>query len=227
LKDYYKILEVKPNASQAEIKKAYRLLAVKYHPDKNNGSRESEERFKEISESYIILGDVAKRNAYDYTKGHYKNYNGQDVGSGRQTPVTFLILFKRIKERVLNANGRIKQDALYKVIDDLLSYETITFLITVRDITTNNLIIDEVLTCCIFLNEPYKTGLYTKLTKLADGDPRFTDKLTLLHKENKTAHKTTSKDVVEDSLSRNYIIIFILFLVFFVVLLVVANYSKS
>jgi len=224
MKDYYKILEVKPNASQAEIKKAYRLLAVQYHPDKNNGSKVSEERFKEISESYIILGDTAKRNAYDYTKGHYKNYNnGQDVGSGRQTPVTFLILFKRIKERVLNANGRIKQDALYKVIDDLLSHETITFLITVRDIATNNLIIDEVLTCCIFLKEPYKTGLYTKLTKLADGDPRFTDKLTLLHKENKTAHKITAADVTEDSLSRNYIIIFVLFLVFFAALLVVAN----
>ena len=223
MKDYYKILEVKPNASQAEIKKAYRLLAVKYHPDKNNGDKVSEERFKEISESYIILGDTAKRNAYDYTKGHYKNYNRQNTGSGRQTPVTFLILFKRIKERVLNANGRVKQDALYKVIDDLLSHETITFLITVRDIATNNLIIDEILTCCIFINEPLKSNLYTKLTKLADGDPRFTEKLTLLHKNNYTAHPLSKPDAGDDSLSRTYILIFILFLIFFVVLLFVAN----
>jgi len=223
VKDYYKILEVKPNASQAEIKKAYRLLAVKYHPDKNNGDKVSEERFKEISESYIILGDTAKRNAYDYTKGHYKNYNGQNTGFGRQTPVTFLILFKRIKERVLNANGRVKQDALYKVIDDLLSHETITFLTTVRDIATNNLIIDEILTCCIFINEPLKSNLYTKLTKLADGDPRFTEKLTLLHKNNYTAHSLSKPDAGDDSLSRTYILIFILFLIFFVVLFFVAN----
>ena len=223
MKDYYKILEVKPNASPAEIKKAYRLLAVKYHPDKNNGDKVSEERFKEISESYIILGDTAKRNAYDYTEGHYKNYNGQNTGSGRQTPVTFLILFKRIKERVLNANGRVKQDALYKVIDDLLSHETITFLTTVRDIATNNLIIDEILTCCIFINEPLKSKLYTKLTKLADGDPRFTEKLTLLHKNNYTSHPLSKRNAGDDSLSRTYMLIFILFLIFFVVLFFVAN----
>jgi molecular chaperone DnaJ len=223
MKDYYKILEIKPNASQAEIKKAYRLLAVKYHPDKNNGDKVSEERFKEISESYIILGDASKRNAYDYTKGHYKNYNGQNTAYNRQTPVTFLILFKRVKEKVLHANGRIKQDALYKVIDDLLSHETITFLITVRDIATNNLIIDEVLTCCIFLGEPYKKGLYTKLTTLADGDPRFTAKLELLHKENEPSPKSFQNNATDETLGRNYVIIFVLFLLFFVMLFFMAN----
>jgi len=218
LKDYYKILEVKPNASQAEIKKAYRLLAVKYHPDKNNGSRESEESFKEISESYIILGDTAKRNAYDYTKGNYKNYNGQNSASGQQTPVTFLILFKRIKERVLNADGRVNQEALFKVINDLLSDDTINFLISARDIATNNLITDDVLTCSIFLGEQFKSVLYAKLLRLSDGDPRFTQKLALLNKKHEAINLKTS-----EALSRNYIIIFILFLVFFVVLMVVAN----
>jgi len=226
MKDYYKILEVKPNASQAEIKKAYRLLAVTYHPDKNNGSKESEERFKEISESYIILGDTAKRNAYDYTKGNYKNYNGQNSVPGQQTPVTFLILFKRIKERVLNADGRVNKEALFKVINDLLSDDTINFLISARDIATNNLITDEVLTCSIFLSEQFKTVLYAKLLRLSDGDPRFTQKLALLSKKHEAINLKTS-EVANDALSRNYIIIFILFLVFFVVLLVVANYSKS
>lgn len=63
--DYYDILEVQRNASQDEIKKAYRKKAVKYHPDKNPGDAEAEKRFKEISEAYEVLSDEKKRQAYD------------------------------------------------------------------------------------------------------------------------------------------------------------------
>ena len=64
-KDYYKILGVSKSATQDEIKKAYRKLAVKYHPDKNEGDKASEEKFKEISEAYEVLGDPEKRKKYD------------------------------------------------------------------------------------------------------------------------------------------------------------------
>lgn len=64
-KDYYKILGIAKEVSQDEIKKAYRKLARKYHPDVNKGSKESEEKFKEISEAYEILGDSGKRKQYD------------------------------------------------------------------------------------------------------------------------------------------------------------------
>ena len=60
-KDYYKVLGVPKNASQAEIKKAYRKLAQTYHPDANQGSAEAEERFKEVSAAYDVVGDEAKR----------------------------------------------------------------------------------------------------------------------------------------------------------------------
>jgi molecular chaperone DnaJ len=63
--DYYDVLNVPRNASDDEIKKAYRRLAMKYHPDRNNGSREAEEKFKEITEAYDVLRDPAKRAAYD------------------------------------------------------------------------------------------------------------------------------------------------------------------
>lgn len=56
-KDYYKILGVNKNATSSEIKKAYRELAKKYHPDKNKGNIEAEEKFKEIQEAYDTLGD--------------------------------------------------------------------------------------------------------------------------------------------------------------------------
>ncbi|HYC93965.1 MAG TPA: J domain-containing protein [Thermoanaerobaculia bacterium] len=64
-KDYYEILGVKKTATEAELKKAYRELAKKYHPDKNKGNKEAENRFKEISEAYAVLSDKEKRAQYD------------------------------------------------------------------------------------------------------------------------------------------------------------------
>jgi molecular chaperone DnaJ len=63
--DYYKILGVGKNASEAEIKKAYRKLARQYHPDRNPGDKRAEERFKEVSQAHDVLSDSDKRKAYD------------------------------------------------------------------------------------------------------------------------------------------------------------------
>lgn len=64
-KDYYELLGVSKTAPQDEIKKAYRKLAMKYHPDKNQGDKEAEKKFKEISEAYQVLSDEDKRSKYD------------------------------------------------------------------------------------------------------------------------------------------------------------------
>ncbi|MCK4534616.1 MAG: DnaJ domain-containing protein, partial [Syntrophobacterales bacterium] len=63
--DYYKTLGIDKNASSDAIKKAYRKLALKYHPDKNPGNKGAEENFKKISEAYAVLGDPEKRKQYD------------------------------------------------------------------------------------------------------------------------------------------------------------------
>ncbi len=63
--DYYEILQVSKDATTAEIKKAYRKLAIKYHPDKNPGDKEAEEKFKLINEAYGVLSDEQKRELYD------------------------------------------------------------------------------------------------------------------------------------------------------------------
>ena len=64
-RDYYEVLGVERSATTEEIKKAYRKLAVKYHPDKNPGDKASEEKFKELGEAYEVLNDTQQRAAYD------------------------------------------------------------------------------------------------------------------------------------------------------------------
>src|SRR3954452_4288034 len=64
-KKYYDILGVSEDASEAEIKKAYRKLALKWHPDKNPGDKAAEEKMKEINQAYEVLGDAKKRQNYD------------------------------------------------------------------------------------------------------------------------------------------------------------------
>jgi len=89
-RDYYKILGVSKNASQDEIKKAFRTLALKYHPDKNLGNKTAEEKFKEISEANEVLSDPAKRKKYDEVGQDWKHYEqmhrqrGQRQQGGRR-----------------------------------------------------------------------------------------------------------------------------------------------
>ncbi|WP_333652769.1 molecular chaperone DnaJ [Dissulfurispira sp.] len=78
MKDYYKIIGVSRNATQDEIKKAFRQLALKYHPDRNQGDKEAEEKFKEINEAYACLGDAKKRANYD----RYGTPEGFGAGAG-------------------------------------------------------------------------------------------------------------------------------------------------
>ncbi len=80
-KDYYKILGVEKSASQEEIKKAFRKLAVKHHPDKNPNNKSAEEKFKEISEANDVLSDPEKRKKYDELGSNYNSYRQQQHGS--------------------------------------------------------------------------------------------------------------------------------------------------
>jgi molecular chaperone DnaJ len=83
-KDYYQILGVKKNATEEEIKKAYRTLAKKFHPDKNKGNKEAENKFKEISEAYAVLSDKEKRDQYDRLGAEAFSFGGG--GGGGQNP---------------------------------------------------------------------------------------------------------------------------------------------
>ena len=94
MKDYYDVLGISKTAGQEDIKKAYRNLAFKYHPDRNPNDKAAEEKFKEISQAYAVLSDTKKKSEYDVhssafsygqsgTSGAYESFYG-DYGQARQ-----------------------------------------------------------------------------------------------------------------------------------------------
>jgi curved DNA-binding protein CbpA len=94
---FYKILEVPPNATPLEIKKAYRRLALQHHPDRNQGSLESSERFKQIGEAYECLSDARKRADYD----HHLKFGGNTsaVSSSAGAPLSSHYNHRRQRQR--------------------------------------------------------------------------------------------------------------------------------
>jgi molecular chaperone DnaJ len=81
-KDPYSVLGVSKNATQDEVKKAYRKLAMQYHPDKNKGDKKAEEKFKELSAAYEIIGDVKKRKEHDTFGSARSGSGGFSSGGG-------------------------------------------------------------------------------------------------------------------------------------------------
>ena len=124
MKDYYQILGVPENARQPELKKAFRKLAFKHHPDTNPGNeKQAEEEFKEINEAYGVLGDKGKRQQYDFArKGQFAgvgydgykgfHYSQQDIFQGIFTNQA---MFDELNRMFAQAGLRFDQDFLNRV----------------------------------------------------------------------------------------------------------------
>lgn len=88
MKNYYEVLGISKTASADEIKKAYRNLAFKYHPDRNSGDKVAEEKFKEINEAYDVLSDEKKRADYDSFGTSNSRYSGTNNSYNRNNDFT-------------------------------------------------------------------------------------------------------------------------------------------
>ena len=108
-KDYYSVLGVNKNSTSEEIKKAFRKLAVKYHPDRNPDNKASEEKFKEISEAYEVLGDTEKRQKYDQFGRYWQQSESRQSPWGNPTS----------SNTKVNVNDFKLTDEEYKAITNL------------------------------------------------------------------------------------------------------------
>ena len=101
--DYYKILDIPENASEDDIKREYRKLAMEYHPDRNPENREAEERFKKIGEAYEILGNKEKRRKYDEKRKKDKNLSQEKRERGKtKSEKEFKRVFSADPENIKN-----------------------------------------------------------------------------------------------------------------------------
>jgi hypothetical protein len=194
--DYYKLLGVLPTATTEEIKKAYRQLALKYHPDRNPGDKNSEAFFKKVTEAYTILSDPEERESYNVviwckSQQTSSNQNQQQKRpepkqEQQVTPQVILSIFQDIRKKVVGIDkSRINQSALYNSLNDLLSVNHLNFLISWGDTKTNRQIINEVMTCCKVLPYPYVEMLSPKLAKLAGSDNDTIQKIFSFDKQQK------------------------------------------
>lgn len=188
--DYYKILGVVPNATPEEIKKAYRQLAMMYHPDRNPDSKISEDFFKQLTEAYTILSNPEEREKYNNNfnqRGeHHQQYWGERNQTSQVTPQAILEVLKQISYKVNGIDSsRINQTKLYNSLNDILSIEIINYLIINSNLNTNRQIIYEVITCCKSLQYAYVNQLSTKLVKLAGADNETTQQIYSFNKKQK------------------------------------------
>ncbi|RYY24551.1 MAG: J domain-containing protein [Chitinophagaceae bacterium] len=186
--NYYTILGVNRDASEDDVRKAYRKLALIYHPDRNKtGDKVAEERFREIVEAYNVLADKNRRILYDYDLNKGIPKVQQQTRPARhakpaatQTPprpeaITHHTICKqahkiRTEVDIIENKSRIKQAELYKALNTLLSLKHIEIVQTAADRKITRRIIEDVIGASRYVAVPYVERLSSKLVKLAAAD---------------------------------------------------------
>lgn len=173
-KDYYKILEVSPTATAADIKKSYRRLALKYHPDKNNGNTLSEAHFKEIQEAYRVLGNELKRNEYNYHRTASSQYGFQPQSKKQTAPASAQSILNQtvdFKKKVTTLDPyRMNKLAVFQQIEHLLSGYNIQVIQQQHDPKINKKIIENILVCSRYLPYVHVERICFQLAAIAGTD---------------------------------------------------------
>ncbi|WP_315816658.1 J domain-containing protein [Paraflavitalea speifideaquila] len=170
LKDYYKILEVTPLATLQEIKKSFRQLALKYHPDKNAGDHLSAALFREIQEAWEVLSDPKQREDYNY-KRWYNRSIGEIFAERALTPAAILAECERVMRYVNSMNiFQVDFDALSFHIRQLLSDSNIGILQQANEVATNRAVNNALIKAADPLPLTYLQPIALLLIKLAGQD---------------------------------------------------------
>lgn len=179
VKDYYTILKVEPSATLAEIKKAYRQLALQYHPDTNNNDPYAATQFTEIKEAYEVLTNPAKKEYYLQQRWYNKS-SGIRKTRALITPVNILKQILELDRYVSTLDvHRMDKQGLYDYICDILSSDTIEKLNSFNERDINREIVSRLLNCASFIPPVSTKNLKKRLLKIE------TDETTVLSINNR------------------------------------------
>lgn len=223
-KDYYKILEVSQFSKITDIKKSYRKLAMKYHPDKNPGDITAESKFKEIAEAYQVLSNSELKKKYDaeYNNSQFgktesstsqnTDSNNYQSRTSQLSPEEYLQQIISLRKQVISiGKNRINHFSLFNSLNEFLSTNSINTLIRLDNRLINRQIIDEICTCCNYL-EFYETKkIISKLIQIAGTDNDALLKI----------HSFTKRRKMYDKIERNiggYAVLAVLLIIIIVVI---------
>ncbi len=169
VKDYYGILEIPPAASDAQVKKSFRRLAMLHHPDRHPGNAMAEAKFREIREAYEVLNDPAKRETYNYQRWYRKSLH-REFSAPATTASALAGESRRLRRYLDNVNRfSIDFDALSFHLRQLLSDSSIAIL---RETPGQDFIAEvasAVLSAAALLPYPYIQAVSLRLNLLVDG----------------------------------------------------------
>ena len=149
VKDYYAILEVEPGATTDEIRRSFRRLAIKYHPDTNQGNRHSEAWFRELQEAYEVLSSPQQKEAYLQERWLRKSQGKVFDMPMVLTPEHVLRKAEELRREVAGMDHfRMNHEALRMRIEELLQWQWLDMLKTFGDNQTNAAILQNILSSC-------------------------------------------------------------------------------
>jgi molecular chaperone DnaJ len=199
LKDYYSLLQLEPSASQPEIKKAYRKLALQYHPDKNHNDPYAAAQFAEIKEAYEVLTDPSKKEYY-LQQRWYNQSIGRRKTQAVITPVAILKQALELEKYVSKLDVfRMDKNGLQQYILDLLSTTTIEQLHTFKEVETNRQIISMLLHAAKSLPFDFINPIITQLKQLGNDDiiaAQQVDNFVQQHKRKNRREKNTLSIII-------------------------------
>lgn len=177
LKDYYKTLEIPAVATPLQIKKSFRQLALRHHPDKNPGNAVAEAKFKEIQEAYEVLSDPDKREEYNYKRWYTRSLNKQFTRAP-DTAAAILAECTRLYNYMISADTtRVDYDGLSYHIRRLLSDTNILILQQAPDTTMSATVIERILTSANPLPLNYIEPIAVLLLRLAGPNEQPVEKI--------------------------------------------------
>jgi len=174
LKDYYRILEVSPQATEGDIKKAYRRLAMQYHPDRQQDDQVAAAYFREIQEAYDTLTDPGKKDAYLQQRWYQKSMGKRMAGMRALTSVDILRDMLRLDKYIsLQDPYHLDKPGLLDHMLQVLSPEALAQLEAEPDPDVLGVVLTTALSCGRHLNPRQAMTLAERLTRLAEAEPRL------------------------------------------------------